>query len=96
MRDLERQSSNEHLHAQFEHFDDTNRLSGKIPDAMGSMMSLDEMIFRFNQLSGKIPDAMGSMKELSEMDFSINQLSRTIPDAIVSMKRLTKIAIDHT
>ena len=39
----------------------SNRLSGKIPDAVVSKTTLFHLLLGINDLSGKIPDAVASM-----------------------------------
>ena len=41
-----------------------NFLSGKIPDAMGSLGSFEHISLHYNGLSGKLPDAMHAMWSL--------------------------------
>ena len=55
-----------------------NNLSGKIPDSMGSLTSLDFGIWlESNRLTGKIPNALASLTQCQRFLFRANRLSGT-------------------
>ena len=61
-----------------------NKLSGKIPDAMGSMRSLEFISLNINRLSGAIPVAMAFLAKLVEFSASDNRLCGSIPFDFIS------------
>ncbi len=68
-------------------YDQDQRLTGKIPEQLGSLTYLKNLRFlSFNLLSGPIPAALGSLIYLKSLDLGDNRLSGTIP---AEMARLT-------
>nr|KYP36447.1 Receptor-like protein kinase 2 [Cajanus cajan] len=56
-----------------------NRLTGNIPNNIGSLEDLESLDLSHNHLSGPIPASMASMTFLSNLNLSYNNLSGQIP-----------------
>jgi len=56
-----------------------NDLSGKIPDAIGSIRNLQRLYLAHNNLSGPIPLALQNLTSLSVLDLSFNNLQGEVP-----------------
>ncbi|KAH9319089.1 hypothetical protein KI387_020858, partial [Taxus chinensis] len=54
-------------------------LSGKIPDSLGDLPQLRNLLLHRNQLSGKIPATLGRCIILEMVDLSYNKLTGNIP-----------------
>ncbi|CAM6040677.1 unnamed protein product [Sphagnum compactum] len=59
-----------------------NKLSGQIPDAIGSYVKLEALILCGNQLSGSIPVQLSNLSLLQELDVSSNLLTGSIPPGL--------------
>eukprot|EP00899_Mesostigma_viride_P022485 jgi/Mesvir1/3420/Mv11922-RA.1 len=71
-----------------------NQLSGTIPDQLGSMSSMRDVILSSNQLSGTIPHELGSWSLLGFLLLFNNQLSGTIPHQLGSLSSLKVLSLD--
>jgi hypothetical protein len=56
-----------------------NKLSGTIPDAIGSIHNLQVLYLAHNNLSGPIPRLLQNLTSLSELDLSFNKLQGEVP-----------------
>ncbi|PIN09230.1 Leucine-rich repeat protein [Handroanthus impetiginosus] len=56
-----------------------NYLEGRIPRAIGSLISLSDLDLSNNLLQGEFPDSMGNLTHLSYLDLSHNQLQGEFP-----------------
>jgi hypothetical protein len=56
-----------------------NRLSGKIPNSIGSTKSMESLDLSRNQISGGIPQSLSDLTYLSYLDLSYNDRVGTIP-----------------
>ncbi len=65
-----------------------NRLTGSIPDWIGSLTRLQNLVLDTNQLSGSIPAAIGNLSALTYLDLSANGLSGSIPATIGNLANL--------
>ncbi|KAH0990620.1 hypothetical protein GBA52_002103 [Prunus armeniaca] len=59
-----------------------NRISGKIPPAIGNLKSLQTLSLEMNRFSGEIPTEIFDLKSLSKINISDNNLSSEIPASI--------------
>ncbi|KAL5166570.1 MDIS1-interacting receptor like kinase 2 [Glycine soja] len=64
-------------------------LSGSIPQEIGKLHNLNNLILSNNNLSGPIPQEIGMMTNLLQLDLSSNSFSGTIPSTIGNMRNLT-------
>ena len=71
-----------------------NELSGKIPEAVASLMSCSVFGISFNRLSGRIPDGIGSMTRIGLLDISSNQFSGKLPASMAAMTNLFAFLIN--
>ena len=71
----------------------SNRLSGRIPSALGQLAQLQELDLSLNQLSGSIPTALGQLTQLQRLNLSFNQLSGSIPAALGQLDRLQGLVL---
>ena len=59
-----------------------NRLRGFLPDTVGSLTNLRELVLHHNELGGVIPATLGKLRRLETLDLSCNRLEGGIPDAL--------------
>ncbi|KAI4973842.1 hypothetical protein ZWY2020_041623 [Hordeum vulgare] len=57
---------------------DVTKLSGRIPEKVGSLQSLKSLDLSFNELSGEIPSGLSDITMLSRLNLSYNNLSGRI------------------
>ena len=67
---------------------DFNQLSGEIPEELGSLVNLQEMLLSENQLSGEIPTELGNLTNLEWLGLGRNRLSGEIPGELGSLANL--------
>ena len=71
----------------------SNQLTGSIPDALGSLSNLQELVLNSNQLTGPIPDALGSLSNLEWLYLHSNRLRGSIPDELGSLSSLQSLLL---
>ncbi|CAL4977887.1 unnamed protein product [Urochloa decumbens] len=69
-----------------------NKLSGAIPDTVGSISGLEQLYLAHNNLSGEIPAVIQNLTLLSKMDLSFNNLQGEVPKGGV-FRNLTDLSI---
>jgi len=57
-----------------------NKLSGTIPDAIGSISALEQLCLAYNNFSGPIPVVLQNLASLSKLDLSFNDLQGEVPE----------------
>lgn len=62
----------------------SNKLSGSIPESLGTVSTLQIFHVKDNRLTGTIPEAFGKLPFLSWFDISQNFISGTIPEAFTT------------
>ncbi|KAI8556244.1 hypothetical protein RHMOL_Rhmol05G0237400 [Rhododendron molle] len=67
----------------------SNKLSGKIPEQVGSLAGLHSLNLSRNTLIGKIIQEIGRMKILESLDLSANKLSGEIPGSLAYLNFLS-------
>ncbi|CAL4903267.1 unnamed protein product [Urochloa decumbens] len=72
-----------------------NRLVGKIPEEMGSLLGLINLNLSSNFLCGNIPYKIGSMQSLESLDLSNNQLSGEIPCRLSNLTSLSYLNLSY-
>ena len=65
-----------------------NGLTGRIPEALGDLTSLEVLHLYFNGLKGPIPEAFGNLQALWDLNLLGNQLTGPIPKALGDLPRL--------
>ncbi|GAY67686.1 hypothetical protein CUMW_258540, partial [Citrus unshiu] len=58
-----------------------NFFTGKIPENIGNMRSIESLDFSMNQLSGKVPQSMSSLSFLNHLNLSYNNFTGKIPSS---------------
>ena len=74
---------------------DENNMVGSLPDELGGLTSLEEIIMDDNKLSGQIPGSLGSIATLQVIDLDNNTLSGELPENLFSASSLKVLDIDH-
>ena len=59
----------------------SNKLMGKLPDEISSLLQLVGLNVSRNNIVGEIPQTIGQMKQLQSLDLSRNQFSGKIPSS---------------
>ncbi|KAL3508791.1 hypothetical protein ACH5RR_028192 [Cinchona calisaya] len=71
-----------------------NRISGPIPEEIGDISTLLELILEDNQLEGPLPENLGSLSNLNRLLLSANNFTGSIPERFGNLKNLTDFRID--
>ncbi|KMZ66719.1 putative Protein kinase [Zostera marina] len=66
-----------------------NHISGKIPEEIGNITTLNSLVLENNLLDGSIPDVFGGMANLTRLIISGNDFTGELP---ISMGKLTNLA----
>ena len=67
---------------------ESNRLTGGIPQALGSLTELEVLRLKDNSLTGKIPLELGNLHNLRVLDLSNNNLIGTVPAELGELRKL--------
>ncbi|KAL1322680.1 hypothetical protein AAHE18_14G213700 [Arachis hypogaea] len=62
-----------------------NKISGEIPDIMGSLNGLVVLNLSNNMFIGSIPSSLGKLSNLEVLDLSLNSLSGNIPQQLTAL-----------
>ncbi|QHO40050.1 receptor-like protein 54 [Arachis hypogaea] len=62
-----------------------NKISGEIPDIMGSLNRLVMLNLSNNMFTGSIPSSFGELSNLEVLDLSLNDLSGNIPQQLTGL-----------
>ncbi|XP_025696610.1 uncharacterized protein [Arachis hypogaea] len=62
-----------------------NKISGEIPDIMGSLNRLVVLNLSNNMFTGSIPSSFGKLSNLEVLDLSLNSLSGNIPQQLTGL-----------
>ncbi|XP_057866241.2 receptor-like protein EIX1 [Cryptomeria japonica] len=73
----------------------SNRLSGHIPQGMGSLIGLIILNISRNHIDGGIPKSLGNMAQLESLDLSQNQLSGVIPSELQLLTFLSYLNLSY-
>ncbi|KAM4132007.1 hypothetical protein ACJW30_01G217600 [Castanea mollissima] len=65
-----------------------NKLTGKIPDEICSLIELKALNLSGNMLIGMIPQNIGQLEQLESLDLSRNRLFGSLPDSMVALQYL--------
>jgi hypothetical protein len=72
-----------------------NRLTGQIPEEIGSLLGLVNLNLSSNFLSGNIPYKIGNLQSLESLDLSNNQLSGEIPWSLSNLTSLSYLNMSY-
>ena len=70
-------------------------LTGEIPESIGNMEGLEELLLRENNLTGLIPESLGNLTGLRQLDLGRNQLRGEIPLSMTNL-RIPNLLADGT
>nr|DAD48175.1 TPA_asm: hypothetical protein HUJ06_018112 [Nelumbo nucifera] len=71
-----------------------NRISGSIPEVLGNIKTLENLILEDNQLGGTLPAELGNLSRLKIFTISANNITGPIPETFGNLKNLTEFKID--
>ncbi|KAH7651414.1 Non-specific serine/threonine protein kinase protein [Dioscorea alata] len=71
-----------------------NRISGSIPEEIGDISTLQELILEDNLIEGAIPRSLGKLVNLEGLLISGNYFSGELPDSLGNLRNLTNLRID--
>jgi Leucine-rich repeat (LRR) protein len=74
--------------------EDSNELTGPIPEEWGGMKDLEQLFVNGNQLSGEIPITIRGMESLHYLRANDNQLSGELPSDIGKMLKMEYIYLE--
>ncbi|GAB4846601.1 hypothetical protein Ancab_025607, partial [Ancistrocladus abbreviatus] len=60
-----------------------NRITGSIPEEIGHISTLQELVLEDNLLGGPLPDSLGNLTSLKRLLLSANNFTGTIPETIL-------------
>ncbi|CAN1131688.1 Probable LRR receptor-like serine/threonine-protein kinase At3g47570 [Linum perenne] len=70
-----------------------NLLTGKIPDYVGKLQSLQGLLLSGNKLSGQIPSSFGNLSMLNRLNISNNRLEGVIPSSLGRCRQLNLLDV---
>ncbi|KAH7651415.1 Non-specific serine/threonine protein kinase protein [Dioscorea alata] len=71
-----------------------NRINGSIPEELGGITTLQELILEDNQMQGPIPESLGNLINLERLLLSGNNFSGQLPKSLGYLTNLTDFRID--
>uniref|UniRef100_A0A7N0U8Y4 non-specific serine/threonine protein kinase n=1 Tax=Kalanchoe fedtschenkoi TaxID=63787 RepID=A0A7N0U8Y4_KALFE len=72
-----------------------NRLSGYLPDQLGTLIYLNRLLLGGNNFTGPIPTQLGQLTSLKILDLSENGLLASIPESLAKATKLESIMLNH-
>ncbi|XP_039035916.1 receptor-like protein 9DC3 [Hibiscus syriacus] len=72
-----------------------NKFSGRIPEEVGRLISLQMINFSHNNFTGSIPSSFGNMLALESLDLSSNNLGGSIPSQMKNLRFLEVLNLSH-
>ncbi|XP_022134216.1 probable leucine-rich repeat receptor-like serine/threonine-protein kinase At3g14840, partial [Momordica charantia] len=70
-----------------------NRLTGSIPEEIGNITTLRELVLENNHLSGRLPSALGNLSNLERFFLSSNNFTGKLPKSLGMLKSLIVLGI---
>ena len=70
-----------------------NNLRGPLPEEIGKLKKLRDLVLIFNELSGELPTSLGNLTELVFLDLQWNALSGGIPSELGKMAKLVRMIL---
>ncbi|KAI9086073.1 hypothetical protein K1719_032150 [Acacia pycnantha] len=71
-----------------------NRFSGSIPNEIGNIPTLEELVLEDNHFEGTLPSSLGKLKHLRRLLLSSNNFSGTVPESFGNLKKLKDFRLD--
>ncbi|KAM0938353.1 putative protein kinase RLK-Pelle-DLSV family [Dioscorea sansibarensis] len=71
-----------------------NRISGSIPEELGGITTLQELVLEDNMMQGPIPKSLGNLITLEKLHLSSNNFSGELPKSLGNLTNLTDFRID--
>jgi hypothetical protein len=68
-------------------------IRGSIPDDLGLLTELTELILSINVLTGTVPSSLAALTALTVLDLSYNQLDGTVPSSLAALTALTYLSL---
>ena len=68
-----------------------NNLQGQLPEQIGDLIYLKELVLFRNKLEGSIPASIGNLNELKVLNLAFNKLEGTLPDSIGNLTSLVTL-----
>jgi len=72
-----------------------NNLTGSIPDCIGGLVNLEQLMVQYNNLTGEIPESIENLTQLKKLYLFQNQLSGNIPVGICELTNLTELKLSQ-
>ena len=72
-----------------------NRLTGAVPDVLGSLTRLDSLDLSRNALTGRIPAALGELAGLRRLNLDFNRLTGAIPSELGNLSNLESLNLQN-
>ena len=73
----------------------SNKLTGKVPSEISSLLELVVLNISRNKLIGEIPQMIGQLKRLQSLDMSRNQFSNEIPSSMSELHFLSDLDLSY-
>ncbi|KAL4594970.1 hypothetical protein ACB092_12G057600 [Castanea dentata] len=73
----------------------SNKLTGKVPSEISSLLELVVLNISRNKLIGEIPQMIGQLKQLQSLDMSRNQFSNEIPSSMSELHFLSDLDLSY-
>ncbi|KAL8140224.1 hypothetical protein V2J09_006245 [Rumex salicifolius] len=71
-----------------------NQINGSIPNEIGELSTLEELVLEDNLLRGQLPHTLGNLKSLKRLLLAANNFTGTIPETFGNLKKLEDFRID--
>ena len=68
----------------------SNALSGTLPEGLGSLGNLRELMLHHNNLGGDLPASLGDLRRLETLDLSNNRFVGHVPPTFGRLERLDR------
>ncbi|GLJ39920.1 hypothetical protein SUGI_0816250 [Cryptomeria japonica] len=72
-----------------------NNFIGPIPDSIGKLKSVNELLITSNNISGSIPESISGLISVEVLDFSDNSLDGKIPKGITEYTALKRLILSQ-
>nr|XP_023917368.1 receptor-like protein EIX2 [Quercus suber] len=73
----------------------SNKLTGKVPSEISSLLEMVVLNISRNKLIGEIPQMIGQLKQLQSLDMSKNQFSNEIPSSMSELHFLSDLDLSY-